>query len=163
MKLKSNPFDWLLIGFILSLLLLGCKSKETIVERTKTSDTLINKSFDYVSQPIKTTITIDDICDSLGNVRKFNQIETSGENKANIYTKDNKLNIDLLTGLSRFKTDTIYKTKYKDVYKDRRVTRYKTNPWHWVVHLASIIIVFIIVKFSSLSPINWIKKNIFGR
>lgn len=147
----------------LILLLIGCKSKQTTTERIKTSDTLITKSFDYVSQPIQTTITIDEICDTLGNVRDFSRFESSGENKANIYTKDNKLNIDLLTGSSRFKADTIYKTEYEYIYHDNEVIRYKTNPWHWIFHLASIIIVFILIKFSSLSPISWIKKNIFGR
>lgn len=151
MKLNIKQVVFILLYAItIVMLLLGCKSKEKTVERTKQTDTLITKSMDYVSNPIQTTITIDEICDTLGNVRKFRQVESSGTNKANIYTKDNKLNIDLLTGLSRFKTDTIYETKYKDVYRDREIIRYKTPFWMWItiigLSLTVILLVYILFK-----------------
>ena len=132
------------------LALLGCKSKKTTVERTQTSDTLITKSLEYISQPIKTTIKIDEICDSLGTVRNFRQVETSGGNQAKVYTKDNTLSIDLLTGMSKTKTDTIYKTEFKDVYKDREVIKYKTPFWMWVsiigLSLLVILLAYILFK-----------------
>lgn len=137
---------------LILFLLVGCKSSKTTTDKVTTKDTLITKSFDYVSEPIQTTITISDICDSLGTVRKFRQVETSGKNKAIVSTKGNALNLDLLTGLSQRKTDTIYRTEYKDrEYKDEEV-RYKTSAWHWVVHLASIIIIFLVIKFRRLLP-----------
>jgi hypothetical protein len=147
MKINTNPFDWLLIGFLLCLLLLGCKSKETTLERTKTSDTLITKSFKYVSQPIQTTITIDEICDSLGNVRKFTQVETSGTNKAKVTTKDNQLFIDLLTAKSETKTDTIYKTEYVDVYKDKEIVKYKTPLWMWLTIICLSLLILLLLRF----------------
>lgn len=149
MKLNKHQYIYL-VAFFCFFALLGCKSKEKTVERTKQSDTLITKSLDYVSQPIQTTITIDEICDTLGTLRNFRQIETSGSNKAKVYTKDNTLNIDLLTGLSRFKTDTIYKTEFKDVYRDREIIRYKTPFWMWItiigLSLTVILLVYILFK-----------------
>lgn len=137
--------------FIL-LIISGCGSKKTTTDTTIIKDTTSTKSFEYVSEPIQTTIAISDICDSLGNVRKFTQVETSGLNKAKVSTQDNKLTLDLFTGLSKTKTDTIYKTRYRDrEYKEEEV-RYKVSPWHWVVHLASIIIIFVVIKFRSLLP-----------
>jgi len=128
------------------LALLGCKSKKTTVERTQTSDTLITKSFEYVSQPIETTIRIDEVCDSLGGVKDFFTTETSGNNQAKVYTKDNTLSIDLLTGMSKTKTDTIYKTKFKDVYKDREVIKYRTPFWHYLAHIIFLILLLLYVR-----------------
>lgn len=137
---------------LILLLLVGCKSSKTTTDTTVIKDTTSTKSFEYVSQPIRTTIKIDEICDSLGTVNNFLQVEKSGNNEAKIYTKDNTLSIDLLTGLSQTKTDTIYKTKYRDrEYKEEEV-RYKVSPWHWVVHLASIIIIFLVIKFRRFLP-----------
>jgi len=143
MKTKYTIIVLLSIFFVL----LGCKSKETTLERTKTSDTLITKSFKYVSQPIQTTITIDEICDSLGNVKKFTQIETSGTNQAKLHSENNKLTIDLLTGMSKIKTDTIYKTKYVDVYKDKEIVKYKTPLWMWLTIICLSLIILLLLRF----------------
>ena len=74
------------------LLLSSCKAKETTVERTQTSDTLISKSFEYVSKPIETKYTFSIECDSLGNVKEIKTFESSGLNSAssvfNLYLFD---------------------------------------------------------------------------
>jgi hypothetical protein len=133
---------------IISLLLIGCTAKKETVTRDIQKDSLVTKSYQYVSQPISTTITIDDICDSItGKPRKFAQVESSGLNKANISITDNKLNIDLLTGLSESKGDTIYVYRYKDRVKTEEVVRYKTSWTHWLAHFISILILLILLKF----------------
>ena len=143
--MKANYI--IIVLFSLFFALLGCKSKETTLERTKTSDTLITKSFEYVSQPIQTTITIDEICDSLGNVRKFTQVETSGTNKAKLHSENNKLTIDLHTGISKTKTDTIYKTKYVDVYKNKEIIKYKTPLWMWLTIICLSLLILLLLRF----------------
>jgi len=137
---------------LIVLLLFSCKAKETTIERTKQSDTLITKSFNYKSKPITTNYDIELECDSLGNIRQVDFNETSGQNKASISIKENKLLASLKTGLSETKVDTIYKTEFKDVYRDKEIIRYKTHPYHWIAHLLAILIIIIILKVKSKIP-----------
>jgi hypothetical protein len=102
-----------------------------------------------VSQPIQTTLFIDDICrDTIArNVFK----EVSGSNSASI-SKDEKgrLRMDLITGLSRVKTDTIYVDRFIEDKKSVEVVRYKTPLWHWFAHIVAILLIFILLKFKWL-------------
>ncbi len=138
-----KPLHYILIV----LLLLSCKAKETTIERTKQSDTLITKSFNYKSKPIKTTYNIDLECDSLGNIRQVDFKETSGQNKASISIKENKLLASLKTGVSETKVDTIYKTEYKDVYRDKEIIKYKTPFWMWLAIICLILIILLLLRF----------------
>jgi|AntDeeMinimDraft_6_1070357.scaffolds.fasta_scaffold09495_4 hypothetical protein len=133
--------------FLLIILLFGCKAKETTVERTRTSDTLITKSFDYVSQPIETNYSFSIECDSLGNVKEIKTFESSGANSTSVNLQNNQLDLRLLTGLSRVKTDTIYKTKYKDVLKTSDVVRYKTPIWMWITIILQTLVIILLFRF----------------
>ena len=133
----------LLIFFIL----IGCKAKETTVERTQTSDTLISKSFEYVSKPIETKYTFSIECDSLGNVKEIKTFESSGLNSASVKLKNNQLDLRLITGMSQSKTDTIYKTKYKDVLKTSDVVRYKTPLWMWITIILQTLVIILLFRF----------------
>jgi hypothetical protein len=138
-----KPTHALLILF----LLIGCKAKETTVERTKTSDTLVTKSFEYVSKPIETKYTFSIECDSLGNVKEIQTFESSGLNSASVKLQDNKLDLRLITGMSQSKTDTIYKTKYKDVLKTSDVVRYKTPLWMWLIIILQTLVIILLLRF----------------
>ena len=129
------------------LLLSSCKAKETTVERTQTSDTLISKSFEYVSQPIETKYTFSIECDSLGNVKEIKTFESSGLNSASVQLKNNQLDLRLITGMSQSKTDTIYKTKYKDVLKTSDVVRYKTPLWMWITIILQTLVIILLFRF----------------
>jgi hypothetical protein len=138
-----KPTHALLILF----LLFGCKAKETTVERTKTSDTLVTKSFEYVSKPIETKYTFSIECDSLGNVKEIQTFESSGLNSASVKLQDNQLDLRLITGMSQSKTDTIYKTKYKNVLKTSDVVRYKTPLWMWIIIILQTLVIILLLRF----------------
>ena len=129
------------------LLLSSCKAKETTVERTQTSDTLISKSFEYVSKPIETKYTFSIECDSLGNVKEIKTFESSGLNSASVKLKNNQLDLRLLTGVSERKTDTIYKTKYKDKFKTVDLVRYKTPLWMWLTIISLVLVIILLLRF----------------
>lgn len=124
----------------LILILSSCTAKKTTTEKIVKKDTLQTSSLRYVSQPISTTIQINDICDSLGRVKPLKQLETSGQNEANIRTENNTLYLDLITGLSELKTDTIKEVKYRDRVKEVSKVGYKTPFWMWVTILISIVL-----------------------
>ena len=134
-------------ALLIFFLLIGCKAKETTVERTQTSDTLISKSFEYVSKPIETKYTFSIECDSLGNVKEIQTFESSGLNSASVKLQDNQLDLRLITGMSQSKTDTIYKTKYKDVLKTSDVVRYKTPLWMWLTIISLVLVIILLLRF----------------
>ena len=133
--------------FLLIVLLFGCKAKETTVERTRTSDTLITKSFDYVSQPIETNYSFSIECDSLGNVKEIKTFESSGLNSASVKLKNNQLDLRLLTGISERKTDTIYMTKSVDKFKTVDLIRYKTPLWMWLTIISLVLVIILLLRF----------------
>jgi len=134
-------------ALLITLLLLGCKAKETTVERTQTSDTLISKSFEYVSKPIETKYTFSIECDSLGNVKEIQTFESSGLNSASVKLKNNQLDLRLLTGMSQSKTDTIYKAKKKDSLKSKDLVRYKTPLWMWLTIISLVLFIILLFRF----------------
>ena len=134
-------------ALLIFFLLIGCKAKETTVERTQTSDTLITKSFEYVSQPIETNYSFSIECDSLGNVKEIKTFESSGANSTSVKLKNNQLDLRLITGISQSKVDTIYKTKYKDVLKTSDVVRYKTPLWMWITIILQTLVIILLFRF----------------
>ena len=134
-------------ALLILFLLLGCKAKETTVERTQTSDTLISKSFEYVSKPIETKYTFPIECDSMGNVKEIKTFESSGLNSASVQLKNNQLDLRLLTGISQSKTDTIYVSKSVDKFKTVDLVRYKTPLWMWLTIISLILLIILLLKF----------------
>ena len=134
-------------ALLIFFLLIGCKAKETTVERTQTSDTLISKSFEYVSKPIETKYTFSIECDSLGNVKEIKTFESSGLNSASVKLQDNQLDLRLITGMSQSKTDTIYRTQFKDKYKTVDLVRYKTPLWMWLTIISLVLVIILLLRF----------------
>ena len=134
-------------ALLIFFLLIGCKAKETTVERTQTSDTLISKSFEYVSKPIETKYTFSIECDSMGNVKEIKTFESSGLNSASFKLKNNQLDLRLLTGISQSKTDTIYVSKSVDKFKTVDLVRYKTPLWMWLTIISLILLIILLLKF----------------
>jgi len=136
-----------LLGFFLFMLLDSCKSKKVSTERTQISDTLKTKSFEYVSRPITTDYQLGLECDSLGNVREVSKKETSGENVFNLQIKNNQLQVKQQTGESRIKTDTIYKTKFKEKIVSDEIVKYRAPVWHYYVHVLSGVMILVLLYF----------------
>jgi len=134
-------------ALLIFFLLIGCKAKETTVQRTRTSDTLITKSFEYVSQPIETNYSFSIECDSLGNVKEIKTFESSGLNSASVKLKNNQLDLRLITGMSQSKTDTIYRTQFKDKFKTVDLVRYKTPLWMWLTIISLVLVIILLLRF----------------
>ena len=136
-----------LLGFFLFMLLDSCKSKKVSTERTKLSDTIRTNSVEYVSRPITTNYQLGLECDSLGNVREVSKKETSGENVFNLQIKNNQLQVKQQTGESRIKTDTIYKTKFKEKIVSDEIVKYRAPVWHYYVHVLSGVMILVLLYF----------------
>ena len=134
-------------ALLIFFLLIGCKAKETTVERTRTSDTLITKSFEYVSKPIETNYSFSIECDSLGNVKEIKTFESSGLNSASVKLENNQLDLRLITGMSQSKTDTIYMNKSVDKFKTVDLIRYKTPLWMWLTIISLVLVIILLLRF----------------
>jgi hypothetical protein len=124
----------------------GCTAKKTTTSERTEKETFVQRSYNYVSQPIQTTLFIDDICRDTIARDVFKEV--SGSNSASI-SKDDKgrLRMDLITGLSRVKTDTIYVDRFIEVDNSVELVRYKTPFWHWWAHIVAILLIFILWRF----------------
>lgn len=153
MKLNLYPLFLLsLIALMFFLLLVGCKSKKSITERTKISDTLIRTSLTYKSAPIETNYVIDLVCDTItGEVKPVNFKETSGDNLASLIIENNQLKAKLKVAETENKTDTIYQVKEVEKEKTEDTLRYRTPLWHWWAHALSILLIIFFLR-------NYIKK-----
>lgn len=138
-------FILLILTFIV---LSGCNAKKSTTQVTKTSDTLITKSFEYRSKPIETTYLIDLECDTLtGKIRNVNRSETSGTNSTTLEIINNKLRARLKTAESSTKVDTIYKTKFEDKFFESEIVRYKYPFWVWFVIVLQALIIILLLRF----------------
>ena len=138
-----KPTHALLILFIL----IGCKAKETTVERTKTSDTLVTKSFEYVSKPIETKYTFSIECDSLGNVKEIQTFESSGLNSASVKLENNRLDLRLITGQSERKRDSVVSISDSKIDNSKKTVIYLTPLWVWPTIILLLLIIGLLIKF----------------
>ena len=129
------------------LILAGCKAKKETTTVDKERILIENKTVDYISSPIETTLYFPDICEDDLKPRKL-FTEQRGNNSAKVYKDSlNRLRIDLKTGFSQIKTDTIYRDREKIVEVKDLEVRYRTPLWHWLAHIISILIIFILIRF----------------
>ena len=122
-----------LIGlYLLMLIAMACGSKKKLttvdIQREKVSYVL----------PTDNKLSIETLCDSLGNPVQVERVITNATGTTSITIKDNKLEVVTLT-------DTIYKDKY--VYKDKLVTSEvvrKQVDWKFVFIALGVIVLFCI-------------------
>jgi uncharacterized protein YcfL len=134
-------------AILILFLLIGCKAKETTVERTKTSDTLVTKSFKYVSKPIETKYTFSIECDSLGNVKEIQTFESSGLNSASVKLENNRLDLRLITGQSERKRDSIVSISDSKIDNSKKTVIYLTPLWVWPTIILLLLIIGLLIKF----------------
>jgi hypothetical protein len=142
--LLNRSWKWFVIVILLIIVFCSCTAKKTSVERTIVSDTLKSVSMTYKTAPIVSSYEIELVCDTItGEVKPLNFNESSGNNSANLKIENNKLKALLKVAETTNKTDTIYKSISKDVYKDREVVKWKTPLWHWILHLVFLVLIVI--------------------
>lgn len=122
-----------LIGlYLLMLIAMACGSKKKLttvdIQREKVSYVL----------PTDNKLSIETLCDSLGNPVQVERVITNATGTTSITIKDNKLEVLTLS-------DTIFKDKY--VYKDKIVTSEvvrKQVDWKFVFIALGFIVLFCI-------------------
>ncbi len=146
MKLQTKLFFFIIIFSLVN----SCKSKKVITDYKE----IIKKDTIYTTKIVKEvekytdTITIENPCDSLGNLKHFKQVINTVQ--GNITLKGLNDSITAEIDLKGYKDvlERTYQLKY-----DKKVSElneveviYKTPFWHWLAHLLSLVVVYLYVK-----------------
>jgi len=118
---------------ILLLLLAGCASKKTITEYKDriVNDTIIKTRTEVLVERFTDTLTINQPCDSLGNLKPFKQVVSTPQGKYTLTGSNNVITADL--DLKGYKE--IWEKEYKSkldkntIVKEKEVVKYKIPLW----------------------------------
>ena len=119
---------------ILIIMAVGCRSKKITLEKTiiKTDSIAREKSTSF-SVPVVSTIVIDHPCDSLGNLRPFNQSFKSKYVNVRIRSEDQAIRSEI--NIDSLKTEVIkeYIKKNKSEQIIKTITIYRIPKWIWYI------------------------------
>ena len=118
---------------IILLLLFGCGSKKTITEYKDriVNDTIIKTRTEILVERFTDTLTINQPCDSLGNLKPFKQVVSTPQGKYTLTGSNNVITADL--DLKGYKE--IWEKEYKSkldkntIVKEKEVVKYKIPLW----------------------------------
>jgi hypothetical protein len=122
-----------LLAIAILLLLSGCGSKKTIVEYKDriVTDTIVKTIKEISVERFTDTLTIEQPCDSLGNLKPFKQLISTKQGKVSIQGKNNVITAEI--DLKAYKE--IWEKEYKSkldkntIIKEKEVIKYKTPLW----------------------------------
>lgn len=151
MKNKYNANSGFIINIIMIILFIafvwlfaGCKAKVVSTNKAVHDTIIVNKTLKY-TQPTLTQLTLNSLCDTLGNLRPFLYNSSSGSVKIKIESKNDTVfishNVD---SIKQSAIDT-YKShaESEDITQEKPV--YPKLFW-WSLGLNILVILYIIIK-----------------
>ena len=118
---------------IILLLVFGCSSKKTVTEYRDrvVTDTIINSKTEVLIERFTDTLTVEQPCDSLGNLKPFNQLISTSQGKVSIQGKNNVITAKIDLNAYKKIWETEYKSKQEQnvVIKEKELIRYRTPLW----------------------------------
>ena len=118
---------------ILLLLLVGCASKKTITEYKDriVNDTIIKTKTEILVERFTDTLTIEQPCDSLGNLKPFKQLISTKQGKVSLQGKNNVITAEIDLNAYKEIWEKEYKSKLDKnvIIKEKEVVKYKTPLW----------------------------------
>ena len=135
------------IGFII---LYGCGSKKSSIEYKEVikRDSIYITKNNYITKQVNDTITIEAVCDTLGQLKDFDRVIKSNNVKVSLKSvKGNiqaSVNIDSIVNskITEFKNNYVGKV---EIQKEE-IIRYKTHLWMWITIILEGIIIFLLLK-----------------
>lgn len=122
------------ITYILVLLIfVSCSSKRTITEYKDriVTDTIIKTKTETLVERFTDTLTIEQPCDSLGNLKPFKQLVSTKQGKVSIQGKNNVITAEIDLNAYKQIWETEYKSKQdkNTIIKEKEVVKYRTPLW----------------------------------
>jgi len=147
----NNIIKKLIILLLLSELS-GCATKKTITEYKDRiiNDTIIKTRTEVLVERFTDTLTINQPCDSLGNLKPFKQLISTKQGKVSIQGKNNVITAKIDLKAYKDVLEKEYKSKLdkNTIIKEKEVIRYRTP--FWLILLCPVLFGFgyLIGKFS---------------
>ena len=121
------------ILLILIVIASSCASKKTITEYKDrvVKDTIIKTRTEILVERFTDTLTINQPCDSLGNLKPFKQLISTKQGKVSLQGKNNVITAEIDLNAYKEILEKEYKSKLdkNTIIKEKEVIRYKTPLW----------------------------------
>lgn len=118
------------------LLFSGCRAKKETVSITKVTDTLILKTEVIRRPPLLTTLTINEVCDTItGKAKEFRQTVVVGTDTLDLWMRNNELTVknkkleEITKNMESYKSNTSSITEIKK----EKVYVWSTATWWFLV------------------------------
>ncbi len=138
--------------FILALLLSSCRAK--VIKTDIQRDTIYRDKIVKITPPSVNEIKIENVCDSLGNLKEVKYITKQGKVKTIVKTLENTLYLQVDTDSIKDIAVSEYKSTLKD--KQETIIKFKTPKWAWYSLLINTILLAWIFRkplFKIIKPI----------
>ena len=138
--------------FILALLLSSCRAK--VIKTEIQRDTIYKNKIVKITPPSVNEIKIENICDSLGNLKEVRYVTIQGKVKTIVKTLENTLYLQVNTDSIKDVAVSEYKSTLKD--KQETIIKFRTPKWAWYSILINIILLVWIFRkplFKIIKPI----------
>ena len=120
----------ILLIILLAFLLIGCKTKKNTVE-THSTDTIRIEKIIKITPAQLNSLTIDNPCDSLGNLKPFSYSFVSGNNETTVKTLKNTIFIE--QNLDSIKQVWEKENQKSSFTSEKLEIIYKTPNWNWKI------------------------------
>jgi len=138
------------ILLILIVIASSCASKKTITEYKDrvVNDTIIKTRTEVLVERFTDTLTINQPCDSLGNLKPFKQLISTKQGKVSLQGKNNVITAEIDLNAYKEILEKEYKSKLDKniVIKEKEVIRYRTPLWVWLVIILESLIIALLLK-----------------
>jgi len=138
--------------FIITLLLSSCKAK--VIKTNIQRDTIYKNKIVKITPPSVNEIKIENVCDSLGNLKEVKYITKQGKVRTIVKTLENTLYLQVDTDSIK----DIAVSEYKSTLKDKKETiiKFRVPKWAWYSLLINAILLAWIFRkplFRIIKPI----------
>jgi hypothetical protein len=111
----------------------SCASKKTITEYKDriVNDTIIKTRTEVLVERFTDTLTIEQPCDSLGNLKPFKQLISTKQGKMSLQGKNNVITAEIDLNAYKEIWEKEYKSKLdkNTIVKEKEVVKYKIPLW----------------------------------
>lgn len=139
-----------LFFFTISFIVFGCTSKKIVTEYKDrvVKDTIFTTRTIKEVERYTDTLTVEEPCDSLGNLKPFKQVLKIKQGSILIEGKNDSITAKI--DLNGYKSilDKTYKIKYEKLLKEssKEVVKFKTPLWMWITIIFQAIVIVLLVR-----------------
>ena len=135
---------------VVLILSFGCRSKKVVTEFKDriVKDTVFTTKTIKEVERYTDTLTIEQPCDSLGNLKPFKQLLKVKQGNISIQGINNVITAEIdLKGYKNTLEQT-YKTKYeKEIEKYKEENKIYVTPWyHWLIHILCALVIILLLR-----------------